>query len=173
MREAVTVPRLRVFMRSLAAEAREPGRIYLAGGASAVLQGWREGTVDVDLKIVPESDRILRAIPELKEKLHINVELASPTDFVPPLAGWEQRSPFIAQEGLLAFHHFDFYTQALAKLERSHRKDLDDVESMIRQRLVDPKRLAELFKEVEESLYRYPAIDPSTLRAAVARLASR
>ena len=173
MREAVTAPRLRAFMRALAAEAREPGRIYLTGGASAVLQGWREGTVDVDLKIVPENDRVLRAIPELKEKLHMNVELASPADFVPPLPGWEERSPFIAQEGSLAFHHFDFYTQALAKLERSHRKDLDDVESMIRQQLVDPKRLAALFEEVETSIYRYPAVDPRALRAAVLRLASR
>jgi hypothetical protein len=173
MREAVTAPRLRAFMRALAGEAREPGRIYLTGGASAVLQGWREGTVDVDLKIVPENDRILRAIPDLKERLHINVELASPADFVPPLPGWEERSLFIAQEGPLAFHHFDFYTQALAKIERSHRKDLDDVESMIRQRLVDPKRLAELFKEVEDSLYRYPAIDPNALRASVSLLASR
>jgi hypothetical protein len=173
MREAVTAPRLREFMRVLAAEAREPGRVYLTGGASAVLHGWREGTVDVDLKIVPENDRILRAIPDLKEKLHINVELASPADFVPPLPGWEGRSPFIAQEGPLAFHHFDFYTQALAKLERSHRKDLDDVESMIRQQLVDPKRLAELFKDVEASLYRYTAVDPEALRSAVSRLASR
>ena len=109
----------------------------------------------------------------MKETLHINVELASPADFVPPLRGWEERSPFIVQEGSLAFHHFDFYTQALAKLERGHRKDRDDVESMIRDGLVDPKRLEELFLEVEASLYRYPAIDPKTLRAAVTRLASR
>jgi hypothetical protein len=33
---------------------------------------------------------------------------------------------FIAQEGPLAYNYFDFYTQALAKLEWSHRKDLDD-----------------------------------------------
>jgi hypothetical protein len=57
--------------------------------------------------------------------------------------------------------------------ERSHRKDLDDVESMIRHRLVEPRRLAELFEQVEEALYRYPAVDPKGLRAAVARLASR
>ena len=61
----------------------------------------------------------------------------------------------------------------LAKLERGHRKDRDDVESMIRDGLVDPKRLEELFLEVEASLYRYPAIDPKSLRAAVTRLASR
>lgn len=173
MREAVTEPRLRAFMRALAGAAREPGRIYLTGGASAVLQGWREGTLDIDLTIVPENDRILRAIPELKQTLQINVELASPADFVPPLPGWEMRSPFIAQEGPLAFHHFDFYTQALAKLERGHRKDRDDVESMVRQSLVDPRRLAELFEEVSPSLYRYPAVDPKALRGAVERLATR
>ena len=173
MREAVTEPRLRAFMRAIAAEAREPGRIYLTGGASAVLRGWREGTVDVDIKIAPENDRILRAVPELKEKLQINIELASPADFVPPLHGWEDRSLFIAREGVISFHHFDFYTQALAKLERGHRKDLDDVDSMIRDGLVAPMRLAELFADIESSLYRYPAVDPATLRAAVSRIASR
>jgi hypothetical protein len=173
MREAVTEPRIRAFMRAIAAEAREPGRVYLTGGASAVLRGWREGTVDVDIKVVPENDRILRAVPEIKERLHINIELASPADFVPPLPGWEDRSPFIAREGVISFHHFDFYTQALAKLERGHRKDLDDVDSMIRDGLVEPKRLAGLFADVESSLYRYPAVDPATLRAAVTRIASR
>jgi len=173
MREAVTEPRLRAFMRAIAAEAREPGRIYLTGGASAVLRGWRDSTVDVDITIIPESDRILRAIPDVKERLHVNVELASPADFVPALPGWEERRPFIAREGAISFHHFDFYTQALSKLERAHHKDLLDVDSMIRDGLVDPKRLLSLFEEVEPELYRYPAIDPPTLRRAVERIAAR
>jgi hypothetical protein len=173
MREAVTEPRLRQFMKAIAAEGGAPGRIYLTGGASAVMRGWRDSTLDVDIKIVPENDRVLRAIPDLKEKLHINVELASPADFVPPLPGWEERSPFIAQEGSIAFHHFDFYTQALAKLERAHRKDLADVDSMIRDGLVDPRRLQEIFEQVAGELYRYPALDPASLSAAVRRLASR
>src|SRR5438067_1522882 len=104
MRQALTAPRLQAFMRAIAAEAREPGRIYLAGGASAVLRGWRESTVDVDVKIVPENDRILRVIPDLKERLNINIEMASPSDFVPSLPGWEERSPFIARDGVLSFH---------------------------------------------------------------------
>lgn len=173
MREALTEPRLREFMRAIAAEAREPGRVYLTGGASAVLRGWRDSTVDVDITVVPENDRILRAIPELKERLHVNVELASPADFVPALPGWEGRSPFIAQERVLAFHHFDFYMQCLSKLERGHRKDQADVEAMVRDGLVDPDRLRELFAQVEESLYRYPAIDAATLRRAVAAFAVR
>lgn len=160
-------------MRAIAAEAREPGRIYIAGGASAVLQGWRDSTLDLDITIVPENDRVLRAIPDVKERLQVNVELASPADFVPALNGWEERSVFIVREGSISFHHFDFYTQALSKLERAHRKDLADVDSMVRDGLVDPKRLLALFGEAAPTLYRYPAIDPPTLRAAVERLAAR
>jgi hypothetical protein len=173
MREAVTEPQLRAFMRAIAADVREPGRIYLTGGASAVLQRWRGSTLDVDITILPENDRILRAIPELKERLHVNVELASPADFVPALPGWEDRSPFIAREGVIDFCHFDFYTQALSKLERAHRKDLLDVDSMVRDGLVEPRRLLALFEEVAGLLYKYPALNPPTLRAAVERLAAR
>jgi hypothetical protein len=173
MREAVTEPRLRAFMRAIAAEAREPGRVYLTGGASAVLQRWRDSTLDIDISIIPESDRMLRAIPDVKERLHVNVELASPADFVPALPGWEGRSPFIALEGPISFHHYDFYTQALSKLERAHRKDLLDVDSMIRDGLVDPGRLRSLFEEVEGLLYRYPAVHAPSLRAAIERIAQR
>src|SRR5207248_3547949 len=133
---------------AIAAEARQAGRVYLTGGASAVLRGWRTSTLDIDIRIVPENDRILRAIPDVKERLHVNVELASPADFVPPLPAWEERSAFIAREGLISFHHFDFYTQALSKLERGHRKDLLDVDSMVADGLVEPKRLRALFEEV-------------------------
>ncbi len=170
MREPVTEPRLREFMRAIGAAAVEPGRIYFAGSASAVLKGWQVNTRAIDIKIMPENDRILRTLPDLKERLYVNVELASPADFVPPLPGWETRSPFIALEGRISFHHYDFYTQALSKLERSHRKDLLDVSAMIRDGLVDPDRLKALFAEVEDLLYRYPAINPRSLRAAVERL---
>ena len=160
-------------MRAIGAEAREPGRVYLTGGASAVLHGWRESTLDIDISIIPDSDRILRAIPDVKERLRVNVELASPADFVPPLPGWQERSPFIALEGPISFHHYDFYTQALSKLERAHRKDLLDVDAMIRDDLVDPRRLLSLFEEVEPLLYRYPAVHAPSLRAAIERIAQR
>jgi hypothetical protein len=172
MRKPVTEPVVREFMRAIAVEAREAGRIYLAGGASVVLKHWRESTVDIDITIIPENDRILRAIPDLKERLQVNVELSSPTHFVPPLPGWEDRSPFIAREGVIDFRHFDFYTQALSKIERAHRKDLLDVDSMIRNGFVEPRRLLALFEEAADQLYRYPALNPATLRAAVERLAS-
>jgi hypothetical protein len=57
-----------------------------------VLAGWRYTTIDIDVKLVPEADLLLRAIPHLKASLHINVELASPTDFIPVPPRWEDRA---------------------------------------------------------------------------------
>jgi hypothetical protein len=34
-----------------------------------VLAGWRESTIDVDLRFEPEADELLRALPALKESL--------------------------------------------------------------------------------------------------------
>lgn len=168
MREAVNSTLVQRFMRDLARLSGGAGRVYLTGGASAVLLEWRDTTVDIDIKILPEDDRVLRVIPELKEKLGVNVELAAPSDFIPPLPGWEERSPFIQREERIAFHHYDFYAQCLAKIERGHRKDQADVQRMIESGLVIPARLRELFDAIEPELYRYPAIDPATFREAVA-----
>lgn len=44
-------------------------RVYLVGGATAVLLGWRPTTIDVDLVMRPEDDTLLRAIAGLKESL--------------------------------------------------------------------------------------------------------
>ena len=167
MREPVNSTLVRRFMHDLAVRSGGAGRVYLTGGASAVLLEWRDTTVDIDIKILPEDDRVLRAIPELKEKLGINVELAAPSDFIPPLPGWEERSPFIQREGTLSFHHFDFYAQCLAKIERGHRKDAMDVQQMIDTGLVKPQRLRELFEAIEPELFRYPSIDPASFRQAV------
>lgn len=154
-------------MRELAMRSHASGRVYLTGGASAVLLEWRNSTVDVDITIIPEDDRVLRVIPELKETLQINVELASPAHFIPPLPGWEERSPFIAREGTLSFHHYDFYSQCLSKIERGHRKDQQDVAAMFSSGLVDPQRLLNLFEQIEPELYRYPALDPARFRRTV------
>jgi len=148
-----------------AAEAR--ARVYLTGGATAVLLGWRPSTIDVDLKLVPEHDALLRAIPALKETLHINVELASPADFIPVAPGWEDRSPFVADVGRLSFYHFDLYAQALAKVERGHAQDLGDVRELLARRLIEPGRALEYFERIEPELYRYPALHGPSFRSAV------
>jgi hypothetical protein len=149
---------------------REPTTLYLVGGATAVLEGWRSTTIDVDLRLEPERDELLRALPEIKERLMINVELASPLDFLPELPGWRERSPLVAQLGKLTARHLDLYAQALAKVERDLGPDSADVQAMIRAGLVEPARLRELFETIAPELYRFPAIDEPGLREALDRL---
>lgn len=164
MRQALTAENLQAFMKALASGARTSSRIYLVGGATAVLLGWRSATIDVDLKIVPESDEILRALPRLKEQLHINVELASPDDFIPALPGWQERSRFIQQERRIAFYHYDFYAQTLAKVQRGHEIDLSDAKHFVESGLVEPTRLRELFAAIEDQIFRYPELNRQTFK---------
>ena len=170
MREVADPARIRAFMKRLGQVCRGKARVYLVGGSSAVLEGWRNSTLDVDLKIegeAGEEDAVLKQVPGLKEELRINVELASPGDFLPELPGWRDRSPFIAQEGGITFFHYDFYAQALSKVERGHDKDLLDVREMLKRGLVEPRKALDLFGCIEPELYRYPAVDPASLRKTV------
>lgn len=167
MREPLTAKTLEIFMQALAAATNTAGRVYLVGGASAVLLGWRGATIDVDLKIVPESDDLLRSLPRLKEKLRLNIELAAPDDFIPELPKWQERSQFIRQEDKLSFYHYDFYAQVLAKIERRHHQDIADVNNFISRQLVEANRLLELFTAIESQLHRYPQLDAKSFRQAV------
>jgi hypothetical protein len=167
MRPPVDEDRLRELAHRLGRVAKGPTRIYLTGGATAVLEGWRGSTADIDLRFEPDVDELLRELPLLKERLGVNIELASPPDFIPELPGWRERSPLVFQDGNIAVHHFDFYSQALSKIERGFQQDLDDVGKMIESGLVEPARLSELYAAIEPELYRYPALDPSVFRQKV------
>jgi len=154
-------------MRALGAAAPEDGDCYLTGGATAVLVGWRATTLDVDIKLEPEQEQVLRALVRIKDELSVNVELASPEDFIPLPHGWRERSPFLAREGRLTFRHFDPYSQALAKLERGHAQDVEDVRELLARELVDGAALRARFAEIEPELYRFPAVDATDFRRAV------
>ncbi len=167
MRELADAGRIRRFMEGLGRAAKAPGRVYLTGGATAVLLGWRGMTVDVDIRIEADADPVLKHIPALKESLKVNVELASPADFLPELPGWRDRCVFIAREGAVDFFHYDFYAQALAKIERGHQLDRIDVREMIARKLVDPGKAWDLFLAIEPALYRFPAVDPGSFRRSV------
>ncbi len=172
MRALATAERIERFLGELGRSIRKPTAVYLAGGATAVLHGWRESTVDVDLKLVPDSDEALRAIPRLKQSLDLNVELAAPDQFIPEVPGWRERSEFIRQEGPVSFYHYDLYSQALAKIERGHRQDVADVASMVTSGRIDPATLRSLFAAIEPQLYRFPAVDPESFRRAVLAVAA-
>jgi hypothetical protein len=120
---------------------------------------------------VPDDDELYLSLSEAKETLHINIELASPSDLIPEVPGWEDRSIFIAREGKLDFYHFDPYSQALSKLRRGHDQDLRDVGSMFNDCLINADQLVELFVRIKPLLYRYPVIDQQDFEKAVFKAA--
>lgn len=155
----VTKEKLLTFLDRLGASARAPGTCFITGGGSALLLGWRDSTIDIDLKFDPEPPGVFDAIPGLKRSLHINVELAAPSDFLPPLKQWRERSRFIGKYGPLEVYHYDFVSQALSKLEREHGKDLIDVTEMLRRKLVMPDELLAHAEAIRPEIKRYPAVD--------------
>jgi hypothetical protein len=167
MRELTSQVKIRDFMKAFGARAPREARVYFTGGATAVLMGWRSATIDVDIRFDPEMDELYRALPVLKEELQINIELVSPTDFIPPLPGWEGRCIYIGREGKVSFYHYDPYAQALAKIERGHTQDLQDVAAMLRQGLLEREKLLSFYAAIEPQLYHYPAIDPPSFTKAV------
>ncbi len=166
MRELASAERIKLFMHALGG-AGVPARVYFTGGATAVLMGWRPTTIDVDVKLVPDPDPLLRLIPRLKEELRLNVELAAPADFIPVRPDWEARSLLIQQSGSVTFYHYDLCAQALAKVERGHTQDLADVQEMLKRGLIRPTEALQYFAAIEPQLYRYPAVDPAAFQRAV------
>lgn len=59
MREPVDAARVRRVIDALGRAAERDVRVYLVGGTSAVLDGWRPSTVDVDLALRPDGPAML------------------------------------------------------------------------------------------------------------------
>ena len=158
MRESVTRDRLLAFMQRLA-EAAPRGRrfrVFVVGGGTAVAQGWRESTIDVDL--YADDEAVFSDIQRIKETQRLNVEFARPEHFVPPLAGVTDRHVFIAAFGGISFFHYDPYSQVFSKIVRGFRRDLEDARHFIEDGLVDADRFRRLVDAIPESAFtRYPA----------------
>lgn len=159
-------------MALLGRGSRRATTVYLTGGATAVLHGFRDATIDIDIKVEPDPEDLLRRIPQIKEALEVNVELASPDLFIPVSEGWESRSPLVETVGSVTFRHFDPVAQALAKIERGHERDISDVHDLIAAGLATPASIRAELDRIEPDLYRFPAIDPPSLRAAVDEMLS-
>ncbi len=173
MRPDVDDARVRQLLAALGRRVRSPHTLYLVGGTSAVIVGWRPSTRDVDLRPEPDSDELLRAISDLKGELDINIELASPLDFLPALDGWQERSPYVGTWGALHVRHLDFRLQALAKLERGLESDLADVSSMLAHGLVSATELRDGLHAMQAELFRFPAVDGASFERRVAEITER
>lgn len=159
MRQKVSKSLLHRFMTELARRSHGPGKIYFTGGATALLLDVREQTIDIDIKIEPEPRGVFEAISALKNELDLNIELASPADFIPAPPKWQELATHVAIIGELSFFHYDFAMQALAKIERGFSHDLTDAAALISKGHVSVEQLRERFAQIKPDLIRYPAID--------------
>ena len=169
MRANVTVAKLRRFMTELAGKGKGGGAVYFTGGATALLLEMREQTIDVDVAFDPEPGGVFEAMAELKNSLDLNVELACPADFIPVPLDWKAKSHFITEINGIAFYHYDLRAQALAKIERGHGHDLEDARGFLKFAKISGAELWQAFSQIKAGLVRYPAIDPASFEAKVAR----
>jgi hypothetical protein len=155
-------------MRAIADSAprKESWSVYLVGGGTAVEAGWRDASVDADLW--SDREEIFRDIQHIKERLNVNIELARPEHFVPPLRGSADRHVFVERVRSVSFYHYDPYAQILAKIVRGFRRDVEDAHRFLESGMVDPEKLRALVHEIpDEAFARYPSLSPGELRGAV------
>lgn len=117
---------------------RQPGRLYLVGGAALVHAGIRFGeTLDIDIQITIDPANLTTQIAQLKYRLNMNIKFASPGDFMPLPDQWEARSQFIGRYNQVDAFYFDWYSIALSKAQRANPQDIVDMQLLIRQGFVD------------------------------------
>lgn len=144
----------------------ESFRVYIVGGGTAVLAGWRSSTIDADL--YAEEVGVFRDIQAIKERLELNVEFARPEQFVPALSGTLERHIFITRVKNVEFYHYDPYAQLLSKIVRGFRQDLLDALSFLESGMVDAGRFLDLVRAISESAYaRYPNLSRDSVLSAV------
>lgn len=164
-RQPISRERIELFLQRLGQRFRHPVRIYLVGGTTMVYEGFRPQSLDIDLKIEvadAHHSELLRAIATLKHELSINVEEASPADFIPLPTGAIERAAYVGRYGQLDVFHYDYYSIALSKIERSSEDDRADVLALLQSGRIEWDALERYFDEVmtrygEQSLRQDPA----------------
>ncbi len=94
MRPNVDKQAIESFLQQLRCTFRKPGRLYLVGGAALVHAGVRPGfTQDIDIQVggANKGDLII-SIQRLIQQMQINIEFASPKDFIPLPSQWESHA---------------------------------------------------------------------------------
>ena len=150
-----TRERIELFLQALGDRFRKPGRVYLVGGTTIVMEGLKKQSTDVDLTYqidANDHDAFLKAIRELKDQLSINIEEASPADFIPLPKGAFDRAIYVGRFGQLDVFHFDLYSVALGKIGRGSEEDFNDVLALVKAKRIDLSTLEKYFDEIRPRL---------------------
>jgi hypothetical protein len=156
MRQRVGQQQIEQFLIQVG-RTRQSGRLYLTGGAALVHRGIRPGqTLDIDINITIDPTNLMAQIAQLKQKMNINIEFASPGDFIPLPTQWEARSAFIQRYGQVDAFYFDWYSIALSKMQRANQQDTIDVQLLVRQGYVGVSELDLLYQDVLNKIGKPP-----------------
>jgi hypothetical protein len=68
----------------------------------------------------------------LKNELDVNVEPASPADFLPVPPGAHERSRYVGRFGPIDVYYYDLASLVIEKAARAYEQDLDDAEQLVR-----------------------------------------
>ncbi len=174
MRPNVDKGQIEKFLKNLGRVFRKPGRLYLVGGAALVHAGLRPGsTEDIDVEVqAADEDEMVDAIRQLKDTLKINIEFASPGDFIPLPGQWETSAKFIARYGSIDVFYFDFYSIALSKIQRGSTRDINDVKLLLQQKVITLPDLDTAYNEILPRVGKRPynRLDPIQFAARYTNL---
>lgn len=136
MRPRADQARLRLFLRALGRRVHRRVRFYLVGGIVLIDLGLRGTTLDIDYAAEADEPQALGelelAIRALKEELDINVEPASPADFLPIPRSVLDQSRFVGRYGQVDVFYYHLPSVVIAKAARGLEQDLADVERLVR-----------------------------------------
>ena len=117
--------------------------------------GLRVATLDIDYLADADDPAALaeleQAIRALKNELDLNVEPASPADFLPIPPSALQWSRYVASHGAVSVYYYDLASQVIAKAARGLEQDLADAESLILQGHVAWPDVEERWRQIRAS----------------------
>jgi hypothetical protein len=118
-----------------------------------VYEGFHDQTLNNEIVLTFELDpqdhmQFIQVVRELKEELNLNVEEASPGDFIPLPSGHKNRCQFLGRYGNLDVFHFDPYSMALSKIERGTEEDFSDVLALLEQDWIQIETLERYFQDI-------------------------
>ncbi len=146
--ETVTSLALREFFTRLGEKVSAETIFYLLGGSALCLLGSRRETLDVDYFVESRAPKTDEIIQELSVELRMDMEPVLLAEFIPLPPEAETRRRFVGRYGKVDVYIFDLYSIALSKIARGFESDLEDVEFLLREKLIDWQSLERYFETI-------------------------
>lgn len=177
MRQRTDRALLHRFLTALGRRLRRPVRFYLVGGSVLIDLGLRPATFDIDYVADADDpaamDDLEAAIRALKNELSVNVEPASPADFLPVPRSALARSRFVGQWGVVSVYYYHLPSLVIAKAARGLEQDLTDVERLIRAGELEWAEVEETWAEIRSRSTGWLRYEPDDIEQRLILLRQR